>query len=127
MVFKKARLGAGAGLFLLALLFGAAPLLSQWLGDRQASQQARTLREQLRPGDLLMFSSDGCVYCAQARRWLEAEQLPYRECSIDRDAVCLRDFQARRGPGTPIFSLRGQTVVGFDRAALAAAALAGPR
>lgn len=99
-------------LLLLILVFAG---LARWAGSRQAADEAQRLRELARPGDILMISSETCVFCTRARLWLDEADVPYRECLIERDAACLAQYQARGGRGTPTFVVRGHTLLGFDR------------
>jgi glutaredoxin len=95
---------------IVAVVFGGV----QWLQWRDRAEQGRVLRELARPGDLLMLSSNTCVYCTRARVWLKAQQVPHRECFIETDAVCRAEYQARGAAGTPTLVVRGQTQLGFD-------------
>ncbi len=65
------------------------------------------------PGDIRMFSSETCASCQLARQWLVEHQVPFRECVIERDAACRAEFQASGAPGTPLFQVRGQQMLGF--------------
>ena len=106
-------------LLVLAALLGVAWGGMQLLRHRADAEDGAQLRSLAKPGDVLMLGSATCTFCAQARSWLDAEKVPYRECLIENDADCLREFQARGGYGTPTFVVRGHTVVGFDRKAIA--------
>lgn len=102
---------------IVAATLGGSRLLQVW----QAGEQGQVLRDLARPGDIVMLSSTTCVYCARARSWLSEERVPHRECFIERDAACLAQYQAQLAPGTPTFLVRGQRIVGFDRARIVAA------
>lgn len=106
------------GLLSLAVLVAAVLGLQAGLGAWQAGREGQALRELVRPGDLLMLSSTTCIYCERARRWLTEQRVPHRECFIETDAACRAEFQARGGLGTPTLVVRGQTLLGFDRARL---------
>lgn len=99
---------------LLALVAGFVGL-SQWAGGRQADAQAEQLRALARPGDILMLSSETCVFCKRAHAWLSEQQVPFRECLVERDGACMAEYQARGARGTPTFVVRDHTVIGFDR------------
>ncbi len=105
----------GALVLLLALAIGG----TQLLRTHSDSRDGERLRALVRPGDVQMLSSETCIYCERARRWLDARQIPFSECLIERDADCMREYQARGGLGTPTFVVRGHTVRGFDREAMA--------
>jgi len=99
---------------IIALVMGGTALLRA----RAAGEHGQALRELARPGDIVMLSSATCIFCTRAREWLTEQRVPFRECFIESDAACRAEFQARSGPGTPTFVVRGQTLVGFDPARL---------
>ncbi len=80
------------------------------------SQDGELLAQRVNPGDIRMISSETCGWCTAARRWMQDEGIAFDECFIERDAQCRADYQALGGMGTPTLIVRGQTVMGFDRA-----------
>ena len=88
---------------------------SAWRGHVQA-QDGEQLVTVARPGDIRMISSETCPYCLAARRWMTQQGVPFSECFIERDAKCAADYQALGAVGTPTVMVRGQRVIGFDRA-----------
>jgi glutaredoxin len=82
----------------------------QW----QSWRQAQALATLVRAGDLRLISSQTCVYCTQARRWLQAKALPFSECFIEQDAACAATYRALHSPGTPLVMVRGEPQLGFD-------------
>lgn len=99
------------GFVAIVLVAGAA---SQWWSHRQEQNLGTRLAASAAPGDLRMLASDTCAICASARSWLQAHQVPYTECSIERDAACAAEFAALRSPGTPVFVVRGVPELGFN-------------
>ncbi|MDN3920736.1 glutaredoxin family protein [Roseateles violae] len=93
-----------------AVVFGSSQLLRIWGADAQG----QALRERVRPGDIVMLSSENCLYCVRARHWLDAQHVPYRACFIETDAACRAAYEAHGARGTPMMLVRGQTLVGFD-------------
>ena len=106
---------ASAGLWSLTLILAVVLGLSQWLGGRAARDEGQALRALAGPGDILMLSSVSCAICKNAAAWLTEQQVPHRECLIERDAACAAEYRARGALGTPTFVVRGRTVLGFDR------------
>lgn len=100
-----------AGLVLLLLLVSGA---SEWWREHQATALGRQLALASRPGDIEMLSSVNCVFCERARRWMTVHQVPFKECFIERDAVCARRYQALGERGTPTLLVRGQAQLGFS-------------
>ena len=86
-----------------------------WRGH-VAAEDGEALVQRVKPGDIRMISSETCPYCLAARRWMKQQGIPFKECLIERDATCLADYQALGAVGTPTLVVRGQRVVGFDRA-----------
>ena len=106
----RKRAGWLSLLLILAVVWGGSQLWSTWREQRNIEQ----VQAHARPGDILMYTTDTCPYCAAARRWLQSAQVPWRECNIDRDAACLATFQAKGAPGVPLMQVRGQWRLGFD-------------
>ncbi len=98
----------------LVLLVGAAAVASQWWAGRHERQLGQRVAALAQPGDIRMVSSEACPYCRAARHWFEANQVPFSECLIERDAACKADFEAAGSPGTPLMIVRGQRQLGFD-------------
>jgi glutaredoxin len=85
-----------------------------WWQRRQQRSVGEQVAQLAAPGDVRMLSSDTCALCAAARAWLQTHQVPFVECSIERDAACQQAFAASLSPGTPVLLVRGQVLVGFD-------------
>jgi glutaredoxin len=99
------------GLVLLVLVVSAA---SQWWARYSQQTLGQQVAAAAAPGDIRMLSSDTCALCVVARGWLNEHEVPFTECSIERDAACLQLFEATRSPGTPVMLVRGQPQVGFS-------------
>jgi len=107
-----------SGLVLLALLLvvsGGSEAWNAWSRYRLGTEAASLARA----GDIQMIASDSCAVCARARAWFEANDIPFSECSIERDPACAARFDALRAPGTPVLLVRGRPQVGFSPQAVA--------
>ena len=105
------RLRSGLGLLAVVLVVaGASEAWRAWSADRLGREVAALAR----PGDIQMIASDTCVYCAQARTWFAAHDVPFSECSLEHDEACAARFSALMSPGTPVLLVRGQRQVGFS-------------
>jgi len=100
----------------LLVVIGLTALASWAWRSHVAAQDGELLAARVKPGDIRMISSETCPYCLAARRWMTQQSVPFKECFIERDAQCRADYQALGGIGTPTLVVRGQTVLGFDRA-----------
>ncbi|MDZ7858082.1 glutaredoxin family protein [Sphaerotilus sp.] len=83
--------------------------------------QAEALRAVARPGDIRMISSVTCIFCTKARQYMTEHRIPFEECLIERDPVCLADYKRLGASGTPTLLVRGQRHLGFDPQRVAAA------
>jgi glutaredoxin len=98
----------------LALLVAAVAGAQQWWVAHRRADVGSAVATLARPGDIHMISSDTCSICVVARRWFGRHGVAYSECSIERDAACRADFEARRAPGTPVLLVRGVPQLGFS-------------
>jgi glutaredoxin len=100
---------------LLVVIALAAAASWAWRSHVKA-QDGELLAQRVQPGDIRMISSETCGWCTAARRWMQDEGIAFDECFIERDAQCRADYAALGGQGTPTLIVRGQKVLGFDRA-----------
>ena len=95
----------------IVLVFvGGSKGLHWWSQERAAS----TVRQFVKPGDITMYSTESCIYCAKARDWLDSHQVPWQECDVERDAACGQAYAAQGAPGTPLMLVKGRWHLGFD-------------
>ena len=95
-------------------LVAAVIIGSQWWLHAQRAELGRTVAALAEPGDVHMYSSDTCGSCVEARRWFQRQEVPFTECSIERDPQCRAEFDAMRAFATPVIVIRGQPTLGFD-------------
>lgn len=88
-------------------------LLQSWQ-SYHARQAAVSLAALAKPGDIVMLSSETCVHCKTASRFMTQHQIPFSECFIETDAACAESYRSQQSPGTPTLLVRGQRLVGFD-------------
>ncbi len=118
---KRSRLRSVLVLVALVLGIGAAMQgIEAWTRSRLGAQVAASAK----PGDIFMIASVTCTYCAAARAWFNANQVPFTECFIERDERCAAQYNALMAPGTPVMVVRGLRLLGFN-AQVVADALAG--
>lgn len=109
----QGRLGRG-GWVSLVLVLAAVTALSQGWGWWRERGIVQAVKATARPGDIEMFTTLTCPYCAQARYWLDRHDVPWQECNVDTSATCRARFEARGAPGVPLMQVRGQWRLGFD-------------
>lgn len=98
---------------LVLLVLAVAGATSFWQAHREA-ELGQELARQAGPGDLHMVSSETCVFCDRARRWLTVHQVRFSECFIERDAACAAQYRALGARGTPTLLVRGELQLGFS-------------
>ena len=113
----RTRPRALAALLGLVLAAGAG---MHWWGTVDEQRQGQKLAALARPGDIRMLSSQTCVFCGAARRWMVEHRVPFDECFIEREATCQALYEATGARGTPTLLVRGQVQLGFDVAKLLA-------
>ena len=95
---------------LIGLTLGGTALWRQ-VQDQELTASLKTL---VQPGDIRMVSSVTCVFCERARTWLQARQIPFEECFIEREADCAERYRQLGARGTPTLQVRGAVQLGFD-------------
>ena len=99
---------------LLVALVLVASAGMQWWGRASEQRQGERLAALAQAGDIRMVSSQTCVYCTAARRWMSEHRVRFTECFIERDAQCRAVYDATLARGTPTLIVRGQVQLGFD-------------
>jgi glutaredoxin len=99
----------------------------EWpVAESYTAEDVRALAATVQAGEIFMYTTTTCPYCAGARQWLTGYGFGFTECRLDADAGCEAGFAADHGTGVPlvIITRAGQRTVlpdGFDSDALLAA------
>jgi glutaredoxin len=94
---------------------GAVGSLRASLKGDASESELRRLAAGVRPGEVVMYSTTECVYCAQAKSWLNQYGFAFDECNMSVSARCESEFRSYHGNGTPYLVVRGQHMKdGFD-------------
>lgn len=72
-----------------------------------APQDLQALAAAVKPGEVVMYSTTECGYCAQARSWLNQNGFAFTECDMRVSSQCEREFLGYGGTGTPYLVVRG--------------------
>lgn len=97
----------------LGVLLLAVSTAQTWWANRYDARLGASVAALAAPGEIRMISSERCAICQLARQWLLQHQVPFKECLIERDSACRAAFEASGAPGTPVFQVRGQQMLGF--------------
>ena len=93
-----------------AVVLGGSQLVGAW-HERGVGQRAA---EGASPGDIVMYTTTDCPYCAQAREWFGQHGVAYTECNTTVDAACRAAYEKLAAPGVPTLLVKGQRQVGFQ-------------
>jgi glutaredoxin len=90
--------------------------------NNDSSKELRTLAAATKPGDIVMYSTTECAYCAEAKHWLNRNGFAFDECNMSVSAACESEFRSYGATGTPYLIVRGHHMKdGFDSDELLAA------
>ncbi len=64
---------------------------------------------------VVMYATDWCGYCEQARQYFADKGIPYVEFDIEKDRSAKRDFDALMGSGTPLLYHGYARMSGFNK------------
>ena len=65
-------------------------------------------------GDLVMYTTTDCPYCAEARAWLKKNNIAYRECDTEKSRACDAELTRLGGDGVPTFLYKGEVHNGLN-------------
>jgi glutaredoxin len=64
---------------------------------------------------VVMYSTDWCGYCKQARSLFKSAGVEYHEYNIEKSAEGLKQYKALGGRGVPLIIINGKILRGFDK------------
>lgn len=66
-----------------------------------------------------IYTSEGCPWCARTKEYLKSKGVSFKEVNVSKNPSAIQDMIRVSGQtGTPVTVIKGQAVVGFDRARL---------
>ncbi len=109
-------------LILVILLGGARFAWQHYAGTSSPTASSEPTVEQLqalaatvKAGEIVMYSTPECTYCAQAKSWLNQYGFVFSDCNMRAEPRCEREFLSNGGTGTPYLIVRGHHLKnGFD-------------
>ena len=75
---------------------------------------------------VILYSTEWCGYCTQARQLMDAEGIPYYEYDIERSAEGRAQYNRLGGNGVPFMLIDGTPLQGYNRKQILQMALATP-
>ncbi|WP_293931179.1 glutaredoxin family protein [Iodobacter sp.] len=83
--------------------------------DSYSSQQINQLASMIKPNEVVMYSTTECVYCHEAKAWLNQNNVAFTECNMSIEERCQQEFNSYGAIGTPFLIVRGHHMKdGFD-------------
>ncbi|MDB5799376.1 MAG: glutaredoxin-like protein [Rhodocyclales bacterium] len=80
-----------------------------------SATELSALATTVKPGEVVMYSTTECEYCAQAKSWLNQNGFAFTECNMTTSRRCEDEFKSYGGIGTPYMVVRGHHMKdGFD-------------
>ncbi|BCL74797.1 hypothetical protein JHS3_05330 [Jeongeupia sp. HS-3] len=84
-------------------------------GQNPSTDELARLAGTVKPGDVVMYTTTHCPYCAQAKAWLNQYGFAFDECDAEQWPECASQMQALGANGVPFLLVRGQPMKeGFD-------------
>ena len=69
-------------------------------------------------GDVIMYATRSCGYCAKVRKFFAEHNLAYEERDVERSEQARQEFQRYGSRGVPLFVIHGKGIKGYDERAL---------
>ncbi len=80
-------------------------------------QEAATLTESR---DIVIYTTQRCGYCKQARAFLTGHGIPYQEYDVEHSPRGREDYRRLKGRGVPIILVGEQRMNGYSEDSLSA-------
>ena len=80
-----------------------------------SAEELRRLAANVGQGDVVIYTTAECPYCAQAKAWMTQYGFAYTECDTEANQSCADEFERLNGNGVPYLIVRGHHMKdGFD-------------
>lgn len=67
---------------------------------------------------VVMYSTPTCGYCKKARRFFEANAIPYSDRNVDASLAAAKEMHALGGSGVPTIKIDDQVIFGWNESAV---------
>lgn len=80
-----------------------------------SSDDVQAVAASVKPGDVTVYTTTNCPYCAQAKGWLTQNGFKYTECDAEVSPDCARRMEELGAVGVPFLMVKGKPMKnGFD-------------
>ena len=100
-------------LTIIFVLFVAGFFLVEKYSQQYLSDEPVVLTK-ANPPQIIMYSTQNCMYCFLAKSFFIKHDLPYTEYDIERSDEHARMFYTLGGRGTPLLIVNKEIIYGFD-------------
>jgi glutaredoxin len=66
---------------------------------------------------VVMYGTTWCGYCTKARRYFQANNIPFQDWDIEASAAAKSEYDALNGKGVPLIVVGDQVMRGFSESA----------
>ena len=67
--------------------------------------------------DVKIYSTPTCPYCKMAKEFLKENNIQFEELDVSSNQTAAQEMISKSGQmGVPVLDIKGQIVVGFDKA-----------
>lgn len=83
--------------------------------EQSSAGDVQALASSVKSGDVIIYTTTTCPYCAQAKGWLTQNGFAFTECDAQTSMDCERKLQELGGVGVPFLMVKGKPMKnGFD-------------
>ncbi|WZL72445.1 glutaredoxin family protein [Clostridiaceae bacterium 35-E11] len=68
--------------------------------------------------NVVVYSSDSCIYCKDAKNYLQSLGVEYTEKNVSKDMTARKELMAKGFMGVPVILIDDETIQGFDKGRL---------
>ena len=65
-------------------------------------------------GDVVIYATSWCPYCAKTRSFLQAADVSYTEFDIEKSEQAHQEYQRLGGRGVPVVKIGDKVIYGYD-------------
>ena len=84
------------------------------LDEEAMSVLEREIDGKTKKKKVVMYSTEWCGVCKKAKKYFNANSIPFREYDIEKDEKRAREFKKLKGRGVPLILVGKQRMSGFS-------------
>lgn len=65
--------------------------------------------------NVVIYSSDTCVYCHHAKEYLKQKGVAYEEKNVSKDMAARKELMTQGFMGVPVIKVGSEIIQGFDQ------------